>query len=57
MQTIFKREFNKKVGTSLIRHIYLSDKYGEQIKEMEQDAEDMAHSYKTQNDYVKYNAL
>ncbi len=57
VQTIFKREFNKKVGTSLIRHIYLSDKYGEQIKEMEQDAEDMAHSYKTQNDYVKYNAL
>ena len=34
----------KSVGSSLIRHVYLSSKYGDTVKEMEKDVEMMGHS-------------
>jgi hypothetical protein len=43
----------KKVGASMLRHIYLSHKYGKIMKDQEQDAEFMAHSVSMQKDYVK----
>lgn len=43
----------KKVGASMLRHIYLSHKYGKIMKDQEQDAEFMAHSVAMQKDYVK----
>jgi hypothetical protein len=43
----------KKVGASMLRHIYLSNKYGKILKEQEDDANFMAHSVSMQKDYVK----
>ena len=50
-----KREFEgKSVGSSLIRHMYLSWKYADTVKEMEQDADIMGHSTAiAQNIYTK----
>jgi hypothetical protein len=43
----------KKIGSSMLRHIYLSSKYD--INEMKKDSEIMAHSLQQQKDYLKYN--
>ena len=43
----------KKVGASMLRHIYLSNKYGKVMKDQQDDAEFMAHSVSMQKDYVK----
>ena len=48
------RIFGKKVGSSMLRHVYLSSKYGDTNKEMEKDAEEMGHSTAVQKDYIKY---
>jgi len=45
--------FDKKIGSSLLRHIYLTDKYGDKLKEQKKSAENMAHSLKTQKEYIK----
>lgn len=42
--------FHKKVGASMLRHIYLSSKYD--LKEMKEDAENMGHSLNQQRDYI-----
>lgn len=47
------RTLGKNVGASMLRHIYLSEKYGAVIKMMEQDAGKMAHSTDQQKDYIK----
>lgn len=44
--------FGKKVGASMLRHIYLSHKYGKVMKDQQDDAEFMAHSVSMQKDYV-----
>tara|TARA_R110000824_G_scaffold195050_1_gene377697 strand:- start:292 stop:1245 length:954 start_codon:yes stop_codon:yes gene_type:complete len=49
---ILNKAFKKNVGTSMLRHIFLTSKYGDNIKEMEQDAKDMGHSVEQQKDYV-----
>lgn len=51
---ILNRIFGKKIGSSMLRHLYLSSKYGETNKEMEKDAEAMGHSTTEQKDYIKY---
>ena len=43
--------FHKKVGASLLRHIYLSNKYD--VKAMQEDSEIMAHSMNQQRDYLR----
>eukprot|EP01043_Picozoa_sp_COSAG02_P047106 COSAG02_NODE_4479_length_5316_cov_1484.345218_4_plen_307_part_00 len=46
-------ERGKPFGSSILRHSYLSHKYGENQKEKEKDADLMGHSVATQEDYVK----
>lgn len=45
--------FKKKIGCSMLRHLYLSNKYGDTINEQEKDAKMMAHSVGMQKDYIK----
>jgi integrase len=42
------RMFKKKIGPSVLRHIYVTEKYGETGKEMKKDAVAMRHSVATQ---------
>jgi hypothetical protein len=50
---ILNKIFDKKIGSSMLRHIFLTDKYSEINKEKEKDANAMGHSVNTQNDYIK----
>lgn len=50
---ILNKVFDKKIGSSLLRHIFLSDKYGDIVEEQKEDAEAMAHSLTMQKDYIK----
>jgi len=44
--------FGKGVGSSALRHIYITEKYGKVEQEKEQDAMDMGHSVSQQKDYI-----
>lgn len=46
--------FGKKVGSSLLRHIYLSSKYGEVDEQQKADSTAMAHSQNQQRDYIRH---
>jgi len=48
---VLNKVFGKKIGSSMLRHIYLSSKYD--ITEMSKDAEDMGHSLEEQKAYMK----
>jgi len=48
---VLNKVFGKKIGSSMLRHIYLSSKYD--ITEMSKDAEDMGHSLEEQKTYMK----
>ena len=50
---ILNKIFNKKIGSSMLRHIFLSSKYGNILDEQKNDAIAMAHSTATQKDYIK----
>jgi len=50
---ILNKTFGKKVGSSMLRHIYLSSKYGKVLEEMKDDAGAMSHSVGMQKDYIK----
>jgi hypothetical protein len=51
---ILNKVMGKKVGSSLLRHIYLSSKYGDEFREMKEDAEAMGHSVQeAQHTYIK----
>lgn len=50
---ILNKVFGKKVGSSMLRHIFLTDKYGDDLKEKEKDAKMMSHSISTQQAYIK----
>jgi integrase len=50
---ILNRIFGKKIGSSMLRHIYLSDKYKDVNEEMKKDAEAMGHSTAVQKEYIK----
>ena len=51
---ILNKIFNAKVGASLLRKLYLTDKYANTMKELKEDAEDMGTSTGTiQNNYIK----
>lgn len=47
----------KKVGSSLLRHAYLSNKYGGLIQEMSGDADAMAHTPATQRTYIRADVI
>jgi len=53
MTKTLNKIFGKKIGASMLRHIYLSFKYGAVEKEQEKDAEMMSHSRKEQSNYIK----
>jgi integrase len=50
---ILNKVFGKSVGSSMLRHIWLTHKYGDTIQEQQKDAEAMGHSVAQQQDYVK----
>ena len=54
LNSIFKHT-NKKVSSCMLRHIVLSHKYGNILKEMKEDSHNMGHSIETQKDYIKMN--
>jgi len=43
----------KRVGASMLRAIYLSEKYGDIVEQMKKDAKFMAHDAGTQKTYIK----
>ena len=51
---ILNRVFGKKVGSSMLRHSYLSSKYKDTKKDMEDTAKAMGHSTAVQSEYIKY---
>ena len=54
LQSIFKKFHpERSVSTSMLRHMYLTSKYGKVKDEMSKDAELLAHSAATQKDYIK----
>jgi len=50
---ILNKVFDKAIGSSMLRHIYLSGKYGKVLEDQKIDALDMAHSEAMQKDYIK----
>jgi hypothetical protein len=51
---MLNKVFGKKIGVSMLRNIYLTDKYGDQLKELKQDAHDLGTSTNViQSHYVK----
>lgn len=51
MTRILNRIFGKRVGATMLRHIYLSSKYD--VDEMNKDAEKMGHDASMQREYMK----
>jgi len=45
--------FGRRAGSSMLRHSYLSSKYGKVNEEMKEDAEMMSHSVAMAHDYIK----
>jgi hypothetical protein len=52
---ILNRIFGKNVGTTMLRHIYLSAKYD--VSEMNEDAERMGHTSGMQREYMKVDSV
>ena len=52
---ILNRIFQKNIGSTMLRHMYLTHKYGDVVKEQKEDAKKMAHSVDMQKDYIKNN--
>lgn len=50
---LLNKIFGKKIGSSALRHIFLSDKYGGMLEEQKEDSNAMAHSLDQQRDYIK----
>jgi hypothetical protein len=50
---ILNKVFDKKIGASMLRHIYLTHKYGETYKEREIVSKKMSHTIGTQHKYIK----
>ena len=50
---ILNKVFGRKVGSSMLRHIYLSSKYGDTLEDMKSDSAAMGHSLNMQREYIK----
>jgi integrase len=50
---ILNKIFDKNIGSTMLRHIYLSDKYKMDMSEMKKDADAMGHNLSTQREYIK----
>ena len=54
MTRILNKIFGRKIGSSMLRSIYLTSKYGDVKQEQEEDAKMMSHTTDTQNEtYIK----
>ena len=54
MTRLLNKIFGKKIGCSMLRSIYLTEKYGDVVKEMKEDVGAMGTSTETaQNNYIK----
>lgn len=51
---MLNRIFKKKISTSMLRHIFLTNKFGDDLKERQKTAERMGHSLKEQTEYIKF---
>jgi hypothetical protein len=51
---ILNKIFGKKVGSSMLRHIFLSNKYEGILEEQTADSAAMGHSLEQQRDYIKH---
>ena len=54
---VLNKVFGKKVGSSMLRHIYLSSKYGDTLAEMKKDSAAMGHSLEVQKTYIKNDTI
>jgi hypothetical protein len=50
---ILNKVFGKQVGSSMLRHIFLSDKYGSLLEAQKEDSELMGHTLNQQREYIK----
>ena len=50
---ILNKIFNKNIGSSMLRHIYLSSKYSKVLDQQKEDSKLMSHNLQTQKDYIK----
>jgi integrase len=50
---VLNKIFGKHFGSSMLRHSYLSGKYGQIEQEREEDAKKMGHTVSTQREYIK----
>ena len=50
---LLNKIFGRKVGASMLRHIWLTGKYSKTVDEMGEDAKSMAHSTAVQKTYIK----
>jgi len=54
---MLNRIFKKKISASMLRHIYISHKFGDELKERERVASNMGHSLNQQKDYILYDKM
>jgi hypothetical protein len=50
---LLNKVFGKRVGSSLLRHSFLSTKYGDTLEEMKKDSVAMSHSLNEQKSYIR----
>jgi len=53
LNRLFFKKFKKKISTTMLRRIYLTQKYGQIKNDMKADADMMGHSEEAQNIYIK----
>ena len=56
MTLLLNSIFEKNIGSSMLRHIYLSDRFGDylpKLKEMQEVSKKMSHSSNMQQEYIK----
>jgi len=53
---ILNRIFGKNVGSSMLRHSFLSSKYGEVLEQQKEDSVGMGHDLNTQRSYIRSNS-
>lgn len=51
---MLNRIFKKKVSASMLRHIYITKEFGDDLKNRQKTAELMGHSVSQQADYIKF---
>jgi hypothetical protein len=50
---LLNKVFGKNIGTSMLRHIFITDKYGDLFKATKNDSDAMAHSLDEQRKYAR----